>query len=167
MTRFPIYFSSLHRTSFSQNQKRRRWSSSKRLSLFILPYGSQKTKKAARTTNARKRRAELSDIPACLMVDMLSRLPIKSIIYSMCVCKTWFILISDPVFIELQQARSPTCILFRTTSQSKKLQLAQVEQRATTGFHVDEMRFPKTSFAKFDFSIDKFLQWISVRRRGV
>ncbi|XP_031407342.1 F-box protein CPR1-like [Punica granatum] len=41
-----------------------------------------------------------------ILIDILSRLPVKSLLRSKCVCKQWRSLISDPEFAELQLGRS-------------------------------------------------------------
>ncbi|KAK6911178.1 F-box domain, partial [Dillenia turbinata] len=42
-----------------------------------------------------------------LMVEILSRLPLKSLLSSECVCKCWYKLISDPIFISRYSLRNP------------------------------------------------------------
>ncbi|KAF8389477.1 hypothetical protein HHK36_026172 [Tetracentron sinense] len=42
-----------------------------------------------------------------VMIDILSRLPITSLLKSKCVCKWWYCLISDPVFIHSYSRRNP------------------------------------------------------------
>lgn len=46
------------------------------------------------------------DLPSHILIDILSRLPLKSIFISRCVCKTWHILISDPLFATLHFDRN-------------------------------------------------------------
>ncbi|KAH7523139.1 hypothetical protein JRO89_XSUnG0084900 [Xanthoceras sorbifolium] len=40
----------------------------------------------------------IEDLPSHILIDILSRLPLKAILISRCVCKTWNLLISDPLF---------------------------------------------------------------------
>ncbi|XP_042754496.1 putative F-box protein At3g10240 isoform X2 [Lactuca sativa] len=50
----------------------------------------------------------MGDLPVEVMVDILSRLPVKTIIHSKCVCKKWLDIISDSYFANLHLSRSPT-----------------------------------------------------------
>ncbi|KAF5741387.1 F-box protein [Tripterygium wilfordii] len=54
----------------------------------------------------------LSLLPDVIVMDILSRLPLKTIIQSRCVCKTWQSLLSDSYFASLlQQKARPTLVL--------------------------------------------------------
>ncbi|XWS13371.1 hypothetical protein CRYUN_Cryun36dG0031900 [Craigia yunnanensis] len=48
------------------------------------------------------KRKTLSQLPHDIIVNILSRLPVKSLIRSRCVCKPWRSLISDPQFAKMQ-----------------------------------------------------------------
>ncbi|XP_042514023.1 F-box protein CPR1-like [Macadamia integrifolia] len=49
----------------------------------------------------------IKNLPEVLIVDILSRLPVKSLLRFSCVCKSWCALIvKDPVFIKLHLSRS-------------------------------------------------------------
>ncbi|XP_071720661.1 F-box protein At3g07870-like [Rutidosis leptorrhynchoides] len=48
------------------------------------------------------------------MVEILVRLPVKTIIHCKCVCREWLNLISDSHFINLHLTKSPQCIMFRS-----------------------------------------------------
>ncbi|PWA39193.1 F-box associated domain, type 1 [Artemisia annua] len=45
------------------------------------------------------------------MCDILSRLPVKSIITCKCICKKWKNLVLDSYFVNLHMSRSPECLL--------------------------------------------------------
>ncbi|KAJ4982332.1 hypothetical protein NE237_033169 [Protea cynaroides] len=45
-------------------------------------------------------------LPEDLIVDILSRLPVKFLLIFRCVCKLWYVLINDPVFIKMHISRS-------------------------------------------------------------
>ncbi|KAF8389478.1 hypothetical protein HHK36_026173 [Tetracentron sinense] len=47
-----------------------------------------------------------------VMIDVLSRLPLKSLLKSKCVCKCWNSLISDPIFIHTYSRRNPHHFVF-------------------------------------------------------
>ncbi|KAL5798035.1 hypothetical protein ACOSQ2_002855 [Xanthoceras sorbifolium] len=73
----------------------------------------------------------MSELPLVILMDILSRLPIKTILQCKCVCRTWFDLLSDPYFTQMHLARAPVSIL-----------LMNLQQRSTyTGdFLVPELR---------------------------
>ncbi|KAJ9536583.1 LOW QUALITY PROTEIN: hypothetical protein OSB04_un000232 [Centaurea solstitialis] len=53
----------------------------------------------------------MEDLPAELTMDILSRLPVKTIIHCKRVCKKWRNLVSDSSFVNLHLSRSPTCLI--------------------------------------------------------
>ncbi|KAJ9551811.1 hypothetical protein OSB04_015856 [Centaurea solstitialis] len=50
----------------------------------------------------------MEDLPVELTIDILSRLPVKTIIHCKLVCKKWRDLVSDSSFVNLHLSRSPT-----------------------------------------------------------
>ncbi|KAJ9552152.1 hypothetical protein OSB04_016197 [Centaurea solstitialis] len=50
----------------------------------------------------------MEDLPAKLTIDILSRLPVKTVIHCKCVCKKWWNLVLDSSFVNLHLSRSPT-----------------------------------------------------------
>ncbi|XP_076934138.1 F-box protein At3g07870-like [Bidens hawaiensis] len=57
-----------------------------------------------------KRRLE-DVLPECVMFDIVSKLPVKTIMYCKCVCKKWRELLSNPDFVQLHLSRSPEALL--------------------------------------------------------
>ncbi|CAK7355941.1 unnamed protein product [Dovyalis caffra] len=55
-----------------------------------------------------------SAIPIQNLIDILSRLPFKTIFNCMCVCKKWKDLISDPEFGKLHHSRAPGSLILRS-----------------------------------------------------
>ncbi|GKC40930.1 F-box associated domain containing protein, partial [Tanacetum coccineum] len=53
----------------------------------------------------------LEDLPDEIMCDILSRLPVKSIITCKCICKKWKNMVSGSYFVDLHMLRSPECLL--------------------------------------------------------
>lgn len=51
------------------------------------------------------------DIPILVIMEILLRLPIKSLVRVRYVCKTWYNIISDPYFTRMHLARAPTASL--------------------------------------------------------
>ncbi|XP_059654427.1 F-box protein At3g07870-like [Cornus florida] len=49
-------------------------------------------------------------LPDFIILDILSRLPIRTLLQSRCVCKTWFNLLLDPYFSSVRLATSPPFI---------------------------------------------------------
>ncbi|KAM3201476.1 F-box protein like [Capsicum annuum] len=61
----------------------------------------------------RRRRTRFMDLPRVIMVEILSKLPMESMLSSRQVCKLWYNLFSDPLFLTMYKSRSPPpCILF-------------------------------------------------------
>ncbi|KAM3201485.1 hypothetical protein P3L10_033848 [Capsicum annuum] len=61
----------------------------------------------------RRRRTRFMHLPRVIMVEILSKLPIESMLSSRQVCKLWYNLFSDPLFLTMYKSRSPPpCILF-------------------------------------------------------
>ncbi|KAF3656165.1 hypothetical protein FXO38_14293 [Capsicum annuum] len=59
------------------------------------------------------RETRFIDLPRVIMVEILSKLPIASILSSRRVCKLWYNLFSDPLFLTMYRSRlPPPCILF-------------------------------------------------------
>ncbi|KAG5240920.1 F-box protein [Salix suchowensis] len=108
----------------------------------------------------RKSSSETPILPSCLIMDILSRLPIKTILNCRRVCKTWLHFISDSFFTELHLERSPTSLLIKTISnnpESRNLQLVQITGKPT-GLRfraVEEMKFvPGTNLPCNDFLLN-------------
>ncbi|KAK3004798.1 hypothetical protein RJ639_019931 [Escallonia herrerae] len=55
--------------------------------------------------------SSISDLPLNIVVDILSRLPTKTIIHCRCVCWTFHNIISDKYFANLHLLRSPGCLV--------------------------------------------------------
>lgn len=56
----------------------------------------------------------MEDLPLPILVDIFSRLPIKTILQIKCVCKTWLSICSDPYFTKMHLARAPFSIMILT-----------------------------------------------------
>jgi len=57
----------------------------------------------------------MEDLPVPVMIDILSRLPVKTIIHCKCVCKKWLDLVSDSYFANLHLLRSPAGFMIHHT----------------------------------------------------
>ncbi|KAI7752601.1 hypothetical protein M8C21_021820 [Ambrosia artemisiifolia] len=70
-------------------------------------------------------------LPENLILDVLSRLPVKTITQCKCVCKKWRHLVSDPYFVDLHLSRSPPCLMFHQYIYYpiKILELVEVEHK--------------------------------------
>ncbi|KAL7582872.1 hypothetical protein Lser_V15G45572 [Lactuca serriola] len=73
----------------------------------------------------------MEDLPAHVMVDILSRLPVKTIIHCKCVCKKWLDLISESYFADHHLSRSPSGIMIYHNS-NEVFRNAEEEQK--TGY---------------------------------
>ncbi|GLT37105.1 hypothetical protein SLA2020_114410 [Shorea laevis] len=89
------------------------------------------------------------------VMDILSRLPITTLVTCRCVCKRFLHLISDPEFAHLHLTRSPISIMIKTLppiNGSKRLQVAQIEDNGA-GFGVTKLEFTaKDSIPTCEFS---------------
>ncbi|KAF7837193.1 F-box protein [Senna tora] len=88
-------------------------------------------------------------LPPNIIIDILSRLPIRTILSCKRVCKGWLRLISHPRFLNLQLSRSSTAVLVKTVPSvhhSRKITLTQVDQRVSTPFRFHKLVFtPKNN----------------------
>ncbi|XP_057491016.1 F-box protein At3g07870-like [Actinidia eriantha] len=53
----------------------------------------------------------INDLPPHTIIDILSRLPIKTIVQCKCVCNVWRNLLEEPYFVNLHLSRSPTSLI--------------------------------------------------------
>ncbi|XP_059315378.1 F-box protein At5g49610-like [Lycium ferocissimum] len=61
----------------------------------------------------------IMDLPRVIMVEILSRLPIKPIFRCKTICKLWYHLFSNPLFVNMYHSRLPfPCILLSTQDDS-------------------------------------------------
>ncbi|CAN6551487.1 unnamed protein product [Malus baccata var. baccata] len=92
-----------------------------------------------------------------IVMDILSRLPIKTLFDCRCVCKSWLTLISDPQFSLLCTSRSPIGILIKTfppKSITRRLDFTQIEESSGSRFRYEKMRFtPKFSLPISEFNL--------------
>jgi hypothetical protein len=87
-------------------------------------------------------------LPDEIVTQILIRLPIKSIITSICVCKTWKSIIQNPTFISTHLHHSTTTnhlLLFTISSGSKQIYALHND---------DDNDF--TEHTRFDFLVDSF-----------
>ncbi|KAG5603705.1 hypothetical protein H5410_025197 [Solanum commersonii] len=74
-------------------------------------------------------RMRIMDLPLVIMIDILSRLPIKSIFRCKCVCKVWYnILYPDPLFVSMYEKRSlkfPCILLLEGIGEHSLLELKE------------------------------------------
>ncbi|KAI8012346.1 F-box protein [Camellia lanceoleosa] len=67
-------------------------------------------------------------VPIQIILEILSRLPIKSLFRCQLVCKEWFSSISDPHFAKLHLSRSPISLLIKPIfRESRKLRLFDLQ----------------------------------------
>lgn len=65
-----------------------------------------------RMANAKKINMRVVQLPLDIILDILSRLPVKSLLRFKSVCKDWYNIISDPSFVETQVQRAKSNIGF-------------------------------------------------------
>ncbi|GJY79157.1 F-box associated domain containing protein [Tanacetum coccineum] len=103
----------------------------------------------------------MEDLPLNAMVDILSRLPVKTIIHCKCVCKKWHFLVSESYFVKLHLSRSPVgLIIHHFTMQEMHnnglgtLKLVEIEDE------VDHHRLYHDPIMNFDLNRDGHVHWI-------
>ncbi|KAL6228428.1 hypothetical protein ACLB2K_002379 [Fragaria x ananassa] len=100
---------------------------------------------------------DMEQLPQALVMDILSRLPIKSLCNCKYVCKEWLHMIHGPEFARLHLQRSPISILIKTSPprrEQSKLDLIHVESDGSD-MRVDRMRFaPLNSIPCYLFQVD-------------
>ncbi|KAK9284933.1 hypothetical protein L1049_024114 [Liquidambar formosana] len=118
---------------------------------------STRRRTAADTKEPYQQQRQLSilELPHGILVNILSRLPFKTIYNCRCVCKAWLNLLLDPYFAETHFAKSPTCLLLQPTRNrfhSRDLYMVDLEipdladdRDALVKFHAD-FHFPTDSF---------------------
>ncbi|TYG98539.1 hypothetical protein ES288_A10G125200v1 [Gossypium darwinii] len=94
-------------------------------------------------------------LPHPLILDILSRLPIRDLLHCRCVCKRFISFISDHEFASLHLSISPLCILTNTKALQKcrkRLQLSHVYADGAS-FQVSKLNFtPKSNVPTWDIS---------------
>lgn len=103
--------------------------------------------------------SSVAELPNALIIDILSRLPIKPLLNCKSVCKTWLHLMSDPFFVRLHLERSPTTLLIQKTPFERKestemLLVEIVEEDISKPFYIEIIRlFPTKNFPDTDVRI--------------
>ncbi|MBA0670823.1 hypothetical protein Goklo_024166 [Gossypium klotzschianum] len=97
----------------------------------------------------------LFQLPHPLILDILSRFPIRDLLHCSCICKRFISFISDPEFASLHLSISPLCILTNTKPLQKcrkRLQLSHVYAGGAS-FQVSKLNFtPKSNVPTWDIS---------------
>ncbi|KAB2009624.1 hypothetical protein ES319_D10G180100v1 [Gossypium barbadense] len=97
----------------------------------------------------------LFQLPHPLILDILSRFPIRDLLHCRCICKRFISFISDPEFASLHLSISPLCILTNTKPLQKcrkRLQLSHVYAGGAS-FQVSKLNFtPKSNVPTWDIS---------------
>ncbi|KAL9366550.1 hypothetical protein Peur_037749 [Populus x canadensis] len=91
----------------------------------------------------------VTKLSADVMIDILSRFPVKTILSFRCVCKTWLRIISDKDFANPHLSRSPPGILIKALPEggiSSIFHLFQIHEETGKTFKVERMEFvPETN----------------------
>ncbi|KAJ0801416.1 putative F-box domain-containing protein [Helianthus annuus] len=89
-------------------------------------------------------------LPENLILDVLSRLPVKTIIRCKCVCKEWRDLVSDPYFVRLHLSRSGEALLIRKPERAVSLDWVEME-------HEDDYHLHPVKSIKLCYGLPLFL----------
>ncbi|KAG5551601.1 hypothetical protein RHGRI_009870 [Rhododendron griersonianum] len=89
------------------------------------------------TPTKKKRKLSVPELPAHITVDILSRLPVKTLLHSQLVCKHWLSLTSpNPPFARLHLSKSPIALLIRPACPDRcQLRLIDLRLQALPNFH--------------------------------
>lgn len=73
-------------------------------------------------------------LPADVLANALSRLPIKTVVHCKCVCKKWRIILSEPYFAKLHLSRSTKGLIIHPESHedndSDTLKLVEIDDKS-------------------------------------
>nr|GEU81572.1 F-box associated domain, type 1 [Tanacetum cinerariifolium] len=100
----------------------------------------------------------MEDLPGNVVADILTRLPVKTIIHCKCVCKKWREYVSESYFVNLHLSRSPAGVMIHHNCQPQDfiyhpdfayhrddkpgvLKLLEVEHEGLYAFDVDSETF--------------------------
>ncbi|KAL6975633.1 hypothetical protein U1Q18_024428 [Sarracenia purpurea var. burkii] len=97
-----------------------------------------------KSTAATTATATILGLPAFIIWDILSRLPLKSICWCKIVCKTWCDLLLDPYFAKLHHSRSPISLIVHRFTDFTHFGILELDdfahlryQRATVKFRTE------------------------------
>ncbi|KAM7497770.1 hypothetical protein LguiA_022184 [Lonicera macranthoides] len=91
----------------------------------------------------------ITDLPEPIVMDILSRLPVKTIVKCRCICKTWLHLLLDPHFANIHFSRAPTQILGTPSGYNDHLFIGELDESLLSRDKKDILVCPKfTSIIK-------------------
>ncbi|GJX98485.1 F-box associated domain containing protein [Tanacetum coccineum] len=97
----------------------------------------------------------IEDLPPNVTADVLSRLPVKTIIHCKCVCKNWRQLVSDSYFVNLHLSRSPAGIMIHHDSSPQKTVFLHMDDPGVIKWWEieDDMRLYHDPVMNFDLGV--------------
>ncbi|KAK9284438.1 hypothetical protein L1049_023611 [Liquidambar formosana] len=116
----------------------------------IIGYRRRSSSKEEEEVAAAKSRSTLEILPCAIVIDILSRLPLKNIFHCRCVSKTWLNLLLSPDFARTHLMRSPSSLLLQWSKHRRKggQSLFSLDLKATNVLH-------RSARLKFDFLLTK------------
>ncbi|GKD24508.1 F-box associated domain containing protein, partial [Tanacetum coccineum] len=70
----------------------------------------------------------MEDLPGNVIADILTRLPVKTIIHCKCVCKKWREYVSESYFVNLHLSRSPAGVMIHHNCQPEDFTYQRVDE---------------------------------------
>ncbi|KAJ9536581.1 hypothetical protein OSB04_un000230 [Centaurea solstitialis] len=104
----------------------------------------------------------MEELPAEMTINILSRLPLKTIFHCKLVCKKWRNLVSDSSFVNLHLSRSPTGLLIHQIVKKNPgvFKWVDIEDK------VDDHRLDYYSLMSFDINMVPFLRNYLIDKMG-
>ncbi|KAL8150964.1 hypothetical protein V2J09_020772 [Rumex salicifolius] len=62
--------------------------------------------------------SRIPELPSSVIIEILRRLPIKTLVHCRYVCKAWYTMLSEIYFYKLYSTRAPTCLMIQVKGDS-------------------------------------------------
>ncbi|CAH1444709.1 unnamed protein product [Lactuca virosa] len=104
----------------------------------------------------------MEELPVPIMVDILSRLPVKTIIHCKCVCKKWLDLISDSYFANSHISRSYEIVMIHHKSNYEDKRAAGILKWVEVEDKLDHHHLHHDPVMSLDLNLAPIFQWSDI-----